>query len=104
MGDFLGLLILVDQPGHHFDQPRVVDLAQRPHTELLDQHHFIALRVVGQHAHRIMAHEQLAADLTAHAPGEQLVAQVHLVELVEALEAIGPLDDLDRLGHRIQRV
>ncbi|MNR67312.1 hypothetical protein D3C85_1912410 [compost metagenome] len=51
-----------------------------------------------------MAHKQLAADLTAHAPGKQFVAQVHLVELVKALEAVGPLDDLDRLGHRIQRV
>ncbi|MNC75957.1 hypothetical protein D3C75_1275840 [compost metagenome] len=51
-----------------------------------------------------MTHEQLATDLPPHAPGEQLVAQVHLVELVEALEAVGPLDDLDRLGHRIQRV
>ncbi|MNN78829.1 hypothetical protein D3C81_1954200 [compost metagenome] len=51
-----------------------------------------------------MAHKQFAADLAAHTPGKQLVAQVHLVELVEALEAVGPLDDLDRLGHRIQRV
>ncbi|MNR07323.1 hypothetical protein D3C85_1234390 [compost metagenome] len=75
VGDFLGLLVLVDQPGHHLDQPGVVDLVQCTNAELLDQHHFIAQRVVRQHAHRIMAHEQFAADLAAHAPGKQLVAQ-----------------------------
>ncbi|MNV77231.1 hypothetical protein D3C71_1706370 [compost metagenome] len=98
------LLVLVDQPGDHLDQPRVVDLAHRANTKLLDQHHFVAQGIVRQHAHRIVTHEQLATDLTAHATGEQLVAQVHPVELVKALEAVGPLDDLDRPGHGIQRV
>ncbi|MNF04410.1 hypothetical protein D3C80_2039170 [compost metagenome] len=51
-----------------------------------------------------MAHEQFTADLPAHAPSEQLMAQAHPIELVEALEAVQPLDDLDVLGHSVQRV
>lgn len=104
VGDFLRLLILVDQPGDQFDQPGIVGLVQRTDAELLDQHHFVTQRIVGQHADGVVAHEQLAADLAPHATGEQFMAQAHLVELVEALEAIGPFDDLDRPGHRIQGV
>ncbi|MNP46017.1 hypothetical protein D3C76_1399880 [compost metagenome] len=70
MGDFLGLLVFVDQPGNHLDQPRVGDLVQCAHAELLDQHHFVAHRVVRQHAYRIVAHKQFATDLAPHAPGK----------------------------------
>jgi len=93
------LLVLVDQPGDHLDQPGVGDLVQGTHTKLLDQDHFIALRVVRQNAHRVMAHEQLTADFPTHSTGEQLMAKVELVEPIKALEALVPLDDLDRLGH-----
>ena len=51
--NLLRLLILVDQAGNHFDQPRVVGTAHGAYAKLLDQHHFIALRVVGQHTHGV---------------------------------------------------
>ncbi|MNP52978.1 hypothetical protein D3C76_1474100 [compost metagenome] len=92
------MLILVDQTSDQFDQPGVFDLAHGADPELLDQYHFIALGIVRQHAHRIVTHEQLAADLAAHASGKQLVAQTHLVEPVKALVAIDLIDDLDLAG------
>ncbi len=111
MSNFFRLFVLVDQAGHQFHQPRVGDLVHGADAKLLDQHHFIALRVVGQHAHRVMAHEQFTADFAAHATGKQFVTQVHTVEFVETLEAALALDDVHgarcgvgEIGHDNPRV
>jgi hypothetical protein len=95
VSNFFRYFILVDQTGDQFDQPGIVGLAHGADAELLDQHHFIALRIVRQHAHGIMAHEHFTIDLAAHATGEQFVAQVHAIELVEALVALFAPNDIN---------
>ena len=95
MSNFFRLFILVDQTSDQFYQPRIVSLAHRADAKLFDQHHFVALRIVRQHAHGIMTHEHFTIDLAAHAPGEQLMSQVHTVELVEALIAALAAHDVD---------
>ncbi|MNN76234.1 hypothetical protein D3C81_1925970 [compost metagenome] len=94
MSNFFRLFVLVDQTGNQFDQPRIVGLAQGADAKLLDQHHFVTLRIVRQHAHRIMTNEHFTIDLAAHAASEQFVAQVHTIELVEALEALFAPNDI----------
>src|SRR5690606_7252748 len=94
-GHLLGLLVLVDQPSDQFQQPGVGAFLHGADAELFDQHHGVALRVVGQHADRIVAHEQLAAQARAHAAVELTVTQVQTVEAIEAAKAGLTLDDLD---------
>src|SRR5690606_6529423 len=86
---------LVDQAGDQFQQPGVGAFVQRADAELLDQHHIVVPRVIGQHADRVMAHKQFAAELRAHAAGELAMAQVQTVQAVEALEAGLALEHLD---------
>ncbi|MNT51031.1 hypothetical protein D3C72_1879790 [compost metagenome] len=104
MRNFFRCFIFIDQTSDQFNQPRVGDLAHRTNAKLLDQHHFVTHGVVRQHAHRIVAHKQLATDLAAHAASEQFVAQANPIELVKALEAVHPLDDFNVRGHRFKRV
>ncbi|MCY1177695.1 hypothetical protein D9M73_180120 [compost metagenome] len=87
--------ILVDQTSDQFDQPRIVGLVHGADAKLLDQHHFIALWIVRQHAYRVMANEHFTIDLATHAPGEQFVAQVHALEFVEALVAFFAPHDIN---------
>src|SRR5690349_7055498 len=87
--------VLVDQTSDQFDQPRVVGLAHGTDAKLLDQHHFIALRVVRQHAHRIMTNEHFTIDLAAHAACEQFVTQMHAFEFVETLVALFAPHDIN---------
>jgi len=102
--NLLRLFVLVDQAGDHFHQPRVGGAAHGAYAKLLDQHHFIALRVVGQHAHGVMPHEDLAVDHPAHAAVEFFVAQLHAIELVETLIGIVALNNLDRARRRFRDV
>ncbi|MNC49636.1 hypothetical protein D3C75_988270 [compost metagenome] len=103
-GHLLRHLVLVDQPGHQLQQPGVRALVQRADAELLDQHHRIAQRIVGQHADRIVADEQLAADHRSHAASEQLVAQVHAIQRIEATETGLALDDFHFQIGRFRRL
>ena len=105
-GHFLGLLLLVDQTGHGFHQPGVVATRHRTHPELFDQHHLVALGVVGQHAHGVVTHEKLALDLCAHAATEQSMTQPKAIQAVKAAETAIALDDFhvsgsgfENLGH-----
>jgi len=102
--NLLRLFILVDQAGDHFHQPRVIGTAHGAYTKLLDQHHFIALRVVRQYTHGIMTNEDFAVDHTAHAAVEFLVAQLHAIKLVEALVGIVALNNLDGARRRFYDV
>jgi len=95
VGDLFRHFSLVDQPGNQFDQPRCFGLAQRADAELLDQHHFITLRVVGQHTHGVMAHKHFTTDLAAHATGKEFVTQVHAIKFVKTLIAVLTLYDLN---------
>ena len=90
-----GEIGLVDQPGNQLDQPRCFGLAQRADAELLDQHHFITLRVVGQHTDCIMSYKHLTTDLATHASGKEFVSQMHPIKLVKTLITVLALYDLD---------
>lgn len=98
MGHFLRLLVLVDQAGDQLQQPGVGELLHRPDAELLDEHHAIALRVVGQHADRVMADEQFPTDFPAHAAVELAMPQAQAIETIEAAEAFLALHELDVTG------
>ncbi|MNO22365.1 hypothetical protein D3C76_121470 [compost metagenome] len=95
VSNFFRLLILVDQTSDQFDQPRIVGLAHGADAELLDQHYFVALWIVGQHAHRIVTHKHFTVDLAAHATGEQFMAQVQTIEFVKTLVAALASHDVD---------
>ena len=95
VSNFFRYFILVDQTGDQFDQPRIVGLAHGADAKLLDQHHFVALWIIRQHTHRIVAQEHFTIDLATHATVEQFVAQVHAVELVEALVALFTPNDIN---------
>jgi len=92
---FLGHFSLVDQPGNQLDQPGRVSLAQGADAELLDQYHFITLRVVGQHTDCIMSYKHLTTDLATHASGKEFVSQMHPIKLVKTLITVLALYDLD---------
>ncbi|MOA06292.1 hypothetical protein D3C78_1259230 [compost metagenome] len=94
-GDLFRLLVLVDQAGDQLQQPGIHPGLQRADTELLDQHHLVALRVVGQDANRIVAHEQLTTDHRPHAAGELPVPQVQAIDPIETTEAMLALGDFD---------
>ncbi|MCY1178139.1 hypothetical protein D9M73_184780 [compost metagenome] len=94
-GDVFRLLVLVDQAGDQFQQPGIHPRLQRADTELFDQHHFVALRVIGQDANRIVAHEQLTTDHRPHAAGELAVPQVQAIDPVETTEAMLAQGDFD---------
>ncbi len=102
--NLLRLFILVDQAGDHFHQPWVIGTAHGAYTKLLDQHHLIALRIVRQHAHRVMPNEDFTIDQPAHAAIEFFVAQLHAIKLVEALVSIVMLNNLDLVRRRLGNV
>ncbi len=102
--NLLRFFILVDQAGDHLDQPRVVGTAHGAHAKLLDQHHFITLRVIGQYTHRVVTDKDFAVDHAAHAAVELLVAQLHTVKFIEALVGIVALHDFNRARRRFCKV
>ncbi len=57
-----------------------------------------ALRVVGQHADRVMADEQFPTDFPAHAAVELAMPQAQAIETIEAAEAFLALHELDVTG------
>src|SRR5262249_4417854 len=68
-------------------------------SELLDQYDSLRIGVVGKHADRVAALEDLSADFTAPAPAKQAVA-----ETIEGDAEVSPVwlrssDDLDGFGH-----
>ncbi len=98
-GDGLDRLAFVDDAGHGLDQPRFrIAGGVGAGPELLDQHHLIARRIVGQDADGMAALEDLARDLGAHAAGMALVPQPVAVDREISLEDTARLHDLDAAG------
>ena len=91
----------LDQSGNDFEQARPARVGPGADPELLDHHHFVALRVVEQDGGDIALFDQLAHDRRAHPAGKQAVAQTQPRQPVEALVANLAREDFEVGGRRV---
>src|SRR5215510_1786601 len=100
MGDLLGRLAFVDDPGDNLDLPAGHLADQGADAKLLNQQRTVSFRVVGQHGNCMTALKHLAGDLAAPAAGEHAVTEAVAHNTEIPFVGDSPIDELEIfVGH-----
>ncbi len=86
-------LVAVAEPGGQFHEHRIDAGGEGGEAELLDQHHRVGARVVGQERRRPAAAPQLPPPRTRHRAVEAALAEAHHLQREAALpDGLGRID------------